>query len=69
MQSEAGGLTHPGGFGDLTEALVSTDVSVLVQADLYDAARQIADMRGETVEDVAVQVLRKYARGRTRPRD
>jgi len=43
--------------------------AVDVDARLYEAARLIADLRGERVEDVVARALRGYAQGRKRPRD
>jgi antitoxin component of RelBE/YafQ-DinJ toxin-antitoxin module len=40
-----------------------------IGTDLYEEAHRIAEMRGQTVDDVVARVLRKYAQGRTRPRD
>ncbi len=50
-------------------SIAPTRHPVRVDSDLYEAVLRIADMRSETVDDVVVRALRKYARGRTRPRD
>jgi hypothetical protein len=39
-----------------------------VDAQLYDAALRIAQLRGQSVEDVVARALKTYARGRNRPR-
>jgi hypothetical protein len=41
---------------------------VRIDTDVYQAACRIADMRGETTDGVVSRALRRYARGRTRPR-
>jgi hypothetical protein len=43
--------------------------AVYVDAELYAAARHIADLRSESVDAVVTKLLRRYARGRARPRD
>jgi hypothetical protein len=43
--------------------------AVRVETTLYESARLIADLRGESVESVVARALRVYAQGRRRPRD
>jgi hypothetical protein len=43
-------------------------VRIGVDPDLYDEARRIADLRGQSVDEVVARALRSYARGRLRPR-
>ena len=42
---------------------------VHVDTTLYESARLIAELRGESVDNVVARALRSYARGRRRPRD
>ncbi len=42
---------------------------VHVETTLYESARLIAELRGESVDNVVARALRSYARGRRRPRD
>lgn len=43
--------------------------AMYVDAQLYESARLIAELRGEKVTDVVARALRSYAQGRKRPRD
>ena len=43
--------------------------ALYVDAQLYESARLIAELRGEKVSDVVARALRAYAQGRRRPRD
>jgi hypothetical protein len=53
--------------GDYREE--SSTRMVPVETTLYESARLIAELRGESVDDVVARALRSYARGRRRPRD
>jgi hypothetical protein len=58
----ATGLVHP------PETDTPDERAVYVDAQLYDAALRIAELRGQRIEDVVARALKQYARGRSRPR-